>query len=223
MIDVNLMSLFCDVNLMDHNLVLPSHPSPDFSDLFLLCGWFDVLQRALHEAFEVISQDPEGKPKSRWGKLHYLLWKMWCHVPTAQQSSAQRQLKQMGGRTHLNWFHIIRFTNTLSSCRKQSPSSLCRSETRLLSTETKLRRAEVDNNRWLSAIVAPIFKFLVTLNCWHLFVVLFAICVGSDEKILKSTKYISYFFLMNPRRLMWQCFPPRERLIFTVNSTPSPS
>lgn len=136
MIDVNLMSLFCDVNLMDHNLVLPSHPSPDFSDLFLLCGWFDVLQRALHEAFEVISQDPEGKPKSRWGKLHYLLWKMWCHVPTAQQSSAQRQLKQMGGRTHLNWFHIIRFTNTLSSCRKQSPSSLCRSETRLLSTET---------------------------------------------------------------------------------------
>lgn len=112
MIDVNLMSLFCDVNLMDHNLVLPSHPSPDFSDLFLLCGWFDVLQRALREAFEVISQDPEGKPKSRWGKLHYLLWKMWCHVPTAHQSSAQRQLKQMGGRTHLNWFHIIRFANT---------------------------------------------------------------------------------------------------------------
>lgn len=107
---MNLISLFCTVNLMDQNLLLFSHPSPDFSDWF--SGWFDVLQRALHEAFEVISRDPEGKPKSRWGKLHYLLWKMWCHVPTAQRSSAQRQLKQMGGRTRLNWFHIIRFTNT---------------------------------------------------------------------------------------------------------------
>lgn len=93
---------------------------------------------------------------------------MLCHLPTAQRSSAQCQLKQMGGRTHLNWFHIIRFS---SYSRKQSLSSRCLSETRLLSTETKLRRAEVDNNLWLSANVAPIFlischlKLLTSVCC----------------------------------------------------------